>query len=162
MRTLVPHNPLFREFLDVRRDFDQMFNRFLNLRSPQQEEQNLAEGFIPAVETSIDKDGKKFHCNVMLPGIDPKDVNIQVLGNTLTISGERSNTREVKEADYIHREISYGSFQRTIELPEGVDKDKVNAEYRNGVLEITAPIAAAALPRKIEVKSLPAAKSAGA
>ena len=162
MRTLVPHNPLFREFLDVRRDFDQMFNRFLNLRSPQQEEQNFAEGFIPAVETSIDKDGKKFHCQVMLPGIDPKDVNIQVLGNTLTISGERSNTREVKEADYLQREITYGSFQRTIELPEGVDKDKVNAEYRNGVLEITAPISAAALPRKIEVKSLPAAKSAGA
>jgi HSP20 family protein len=162
MRTLVPHNPLFREFLDVRRDFDQMFNRFLNLRSPQQEEQNFAEGFIPAVETSIDKDGKKFHCQVMLPGIDPKDVNIQVLGNTLTISGERSNTREVKEADYLQREITYGSFQRTIELPEGVDKDKVNAEYRNGILEITAPISAASLPRKIEVKSLPAAKSAGA
>jgi len=98
----------------------------------------------------------------VLPGVDPKDVNIQVLGNALTISGERSSSRETKESDYLHREISYGSFQRLIELPEGVDKDKLTAEYRNGILEITAPIAAAALPRKIEVKSLPAAKGAGA
>ena len=90
MRALVPRNPLFHDLADFRREFDQMFNRFWNWRSPQ-EERTLTEGFIPAIETSIDKDGKKFQCNVMLPGIDPKDVNIQVLGNTLTISGERSS-----------------------------------------------------------------------
>jgi len=49
-----------------------------------------------------------------------------------------------------------------IELPEGVDKDKLTAEYRNGVREVTAPISAAALPRKVEVKSLPSAKGVGA
>lgn len=161
MRTLVPRNTLFHELADFRRDFDQMFNRFFNLRSPQ-EEQTLTEGFVPLIETSIDKDGKKFQCQVMLAGVDPKDVNIQVLGNTLSISGERSSSRETKESDYLHREITYGTFQRLIELPEGVDKDKLTAEYRNGVLEIAAPIAAAALPRKIEVKSLPTAKGAGA
>ena len=161
MRALVPRNTLFHELADFRRDFDQMFNRFFNLRSPQ-EEQTLTEGFVPAIETSIDKDGKKFQCQVMLPGVDPKDVNIQVLGNTLSISGERSSSRETKESDYLHREITYGTFQRLIELPEGVDKDKLTAEYRNGVLEIAAPFSAAALPRKIEVKSLPTAKGAGA
>jgi HSP20 family protein len=161
MRALVPRNPLFRDLADVRREFDQMFSRFLNWHSPQ-EEQTLAEGFIPAVETAIDKEGKRFTCRVMLPGVDPKDVNIQVLGNTLTIRGERSSSRETKESDYLHREITYGSFQRMIELPEGVDKDKLAAEYHNGALEIVAPIAAAALPRKIEVKSLPTAKGAGA
>ena len=161
MRALVPRNTLFHELADFRRDFDQMFNRFFSLRSPQ-EEQTLTEGFVPAIETSIDKDGKKFQCQVMLAGVDPKDVNIQVLGNTLSISGERSSSRETKESDYLHREITYGTFQRLIELPEGVDKDKLTAEYRNGVLEIAAPFAAAALPRKIEVKSLPTAKGAGA
>ena len=161
MRALVPRNALFHELADFRRDFDQMFNRFFNLRSPQ-EEQTLTEGFVPAIETSIDKDGKKFQCQVMLPGVDPKDVTIQVLGNTLSVSGERSSSRETKESDYLHREITYGAFQRLIELPEGVDKDKLTAEYRNGVLEIAAPCSAAALPRKIEVKSLPTAKGAGA
>lgn len=57
----------------------------------------------------------------MLPGMDLKDVNIQVQENTLAISGERSTS-----------EISYGSFERAISLPEGVDKDRLTAEYRNG------------------------------
>ena len=160
MKALVPRHPLSQNLADFRREFDQTFNRFFDWH-PFREEQALTEGFIPAIETSIDKDGKKFRCHVMLPGVDPKDVNLQVMGNTLTISGERSSSRETKESDYLHREITYGSFQRLIELPEGVDKDKVTAEHRNGVLEISAPMSAAALPRKIEVKSLPAAKSAG-
>lgn len=161
MRALVPRKPLSQSLADFRREFDQMFNRSFDWH-PFREEHALTEGFIPAIETSIDKDGKKFKCQVMLPGIDAKDVNLQVMGNTLTISGERSSSKETKESDYLQREISYGSFQRLIELPEGVDKDKLTAEYRNGILEITAPISAAALPRKIEVKSLPAAKGAGA
>jgi len=161
MRTLVPRTHLFNDLVDFRRDFDQMVNRFFGGRLPH-EEQTLTEGFIPAIETSIDKEGRRLQCRVMLPGVDPKDVNIQVQGNTLSITGERSTSRETKESDYLHREITYGSFQRFIELPEGVDRDKVSAEYRNGILEITAPISTAALPRKIEVKSLPAARGAGA
>jgi len=160
MRTFIPRSP-FRELADFRRDYDQLFNRFFGGRSLQ-EEQNVAEGFIPAIETSLDRDGKKFVCQVSLPGVEPRDVNIQVLGNALSISGERSTSRETKESDYLHREISYGSFQRLIELPDGIDRDKISAEYRNGVLEITAPISTAALPRKIEVKSLPAASARGA
>jgi HSP20 family protein len=161
MRALLSRSPRARDLFDIRRDFDDVFSRFLNWRLPE-EEQGRTEGFIPAVETRIDKDGKRFQCHISLPGVEPKDVNIQVQGNTLNISGERSSSRETKESDYIHREISYGSFQRTIELPDGVDADKVTAEYRNGMLEITAPISSAALPRKIEVKSLPAARGASA
>jgi HSP20 family protein len=64
-----------------------------------------------------------------------------VHGNTLTITGERTNTRENRDADFLLREITYGSFARSIVLPEGADKEKITAECRNGVLEITAPIA---------------------
>lgn len=156
MTNLVPRDSFFQDLFDFRRDFDQIFNRFLSWPSARGEHM-LTSGFAPPVESFIDKDGKKFHCQVMLPGVDPKEVNIQVLGNLLTISGERSTARETKEADYLHREITYGSFERSLMLPEGVDKDKLTAEYRNGILEITAPIAAAALPRKVEVKALPAA-----
>lgn len=73
----------------------------------------------------------------MLPGVDPKDVDIQVQGNTLTISGERTNSREAREADFLQREITYGSFTRSLALPEGVDRERPSAEYRNGKLEIT-------------------------
>jgi HSP20 family protein len=60
----------------------------------------------------------------------------------------------------MHQEITYGSFTRTIVLPEGVDKEKISAEYRNGTLEITAPIAASSLPRRIEIKSVPLSRAA--
>jgi HSP20 family protein len=158
MKSLIPRDTFFQDLFDFRRDFDQMFNRFLSWPSGQ-EESTMPAGFSPAIEAFIDKDSKKFHCQVMLPGVDPKDVNLQVQGNTLTITGERSTSHETKDADYLRREITYGSFQRSIVLPDGVDKDKLNAEYRNGILEITAPIAAAALPRKVEIKALPAAAS---
>lgn len=164
MASLIPRDNFFQDLFDFRRDFDQIFNRFLNWPSAQEESPMTTAGFSPAIESFIDKDGKKFHCQVMLPGVDPKNVNLQLQGNTLTISGERSATRETKEADYLRREITYGSFQRSILLPEGTDTDKVNAEYRNGILEISAPISAGALPRKVEIKSLPgpAAKHASA
>lgn len=155
MKSLIPRDNFFQDLFDFRRDFDQIFNRFLSWPSAQEESTMTTAVFSPAIESFIDKDGKKFHCQVMLPGVDAKDVDLQVQGNTLTISGERSTTHETKEADYLRREITYGSFQRSILLPEGVDKDKLNAEYRNGILEITAPIATAALPRKVEIKALP-------
>jgi HSP20 family protein len=151
MANLIPRDTLFRDISDVRRNFDQA-----------QEDRSLAADFSPAVESFIDTDNRKFHCEVLLPGVDPKNVNIQVQGNTLTISGERSNTRETKQADFLQREISYGSFTRTLVLPEGVDRDKISAEYRNGMLEITAPIANSALPKKVEIKSLPASRAASA
>ena len=161
MANLLRRNNPRQELFNVRRNFDESFNRFLGWPS-MQEEQTFAADFSPAVESFIDTNNKKFHCEVLLAGVDPKDVNIQVQGNTLTISGERSSSRETREADFLHREITYGSFTRTIMLPEGVDKDKLSAEYRNGTLEITAPIATNALPRKVEIKSIPASRAASA
>jgi HSP20 family protein len=161
MAHLIPRDPLFQDLFDFRRNLDQVFNRFLTWPSAQ-EQRTLANEFSPAVESFIDKDNKKFHCQVLLPGVDPKDVNIQVHGNTLTISGERTSSRETKEADFLQREITYGSFMRSLVLPEGVEKDKISAEYRNGSLEISAPIASASLPKKIEIKTLPSSKAASA
>ena len=101
----------------------------------------------------MDKEAKRYICKVSLPGIEPKEVQTQVQGNMLTIAGERKYTRESKEHEALHEEFAYGKFERVLELPEGVNTDKINAEFVNGVLEITAPIAAIALPRKIEIKA---------
>jgi HSP20 family protein len=101
----------------------------------------------------MDKEGKKYICRVTLPGVEPKDLQIHVQGNLLTIRGERKLTHRAKEAELFEEEIAYGVFERTLPLPEGANTEKLTAEYVNGVLEIAAPVAVAALPRKIEVKT---------
>lgn len=153
MANLMSRDNFFDDLFDLRRDFDEMFNRFFTRPGLSRHSQDALSTLVPPVNASIDKDNKRFVCQVALPGIDPKDVNIQVHGDTLSITGERKVTNESKETNYYHREISYGSFERAVALPEGVETDKISAEYRNGVLEITAPISAAALPRRIEIKS---------
>ena len=163
MTNLVPRDSFFQDLFDFRRDFDQIFNRMMS-GWPFGGEQtaNTSTTFAPAVESFVDNDGKKYHCRVALPGIDPKEVQIQAQGNTLTISGERKVSHSSKDVDFLHEEISYGKFERTFTLPEGVDTDKLTAEYQNGVLEITAPVAAAALPRRIEIRTTPLSKQIAA
>ncbi len=150
-------NNVFQNLFDFRRDFDHLFNRFLSSGLQTGQEQQRANmsmaSFAPAVDAFVDRNGKRFVAHVALPGVDPKDVNISVQGNMLTISGERSVSDERREADTVYNELIYGAFERTLSLPEGVDTQKLAADYRNGVLEITAPISASALPRRIEVKS---------
>ena len=117
----------------------------------------------PAVEAYLDKEGKKYVCRVVLPGVEPKDLQVHAQGNLLTIRAERKVTYTKKEVEFVDEEISYGIFERTLPLPEGVIVEKFTAEFVNGVLEITAPLAAAALPRKIEVKpSVPFTKQIAA
>lgn len=110
----------------------------------------------------MDKDTKKYISRISLPGVEPKDVQINTQGNLLTIRGERKFTRSTKELDMLHEEMAYGTFERTLTLPEGVVADKLVAEYNNGVLELAAPVSAAALPRKIEIKTLSMPKSIAA
>ena len=71
-----------------------------------------------------------------LPGVDKKDIKIDLKDRLLTLSGERSYDNEVKEGNYYHRERSYGRFQRVFTLPAEVDSEKIKAEYKDGVLEI--------------------------
>ncbi|HTU36336.1 MAG TPA: Hsp20/alpha crystallin family protein [Candidatus Acidoferrum sp.] len=156
---------LFQDLFDFRRDFDQMFNRFLT-GSPGQSDQGRHESrrlsFAPAVESYLDREGKKFVVRAALPDMDPKEVNIQVQGNELCISGERRINEERKDANFVQSEMMYGYFERDIPLPDGIDTNSINAEYQNGVLEITAPVSAAALPKRIEVKSKEGTKQIGA
>lgn len=147
----------FEDLFDFRRDFDEIFNRMVSYQPWKHELPAVGKtwNFAPAVESYLDKDAKKYVCHVALPGVEPKDVQIHAQGNLLTIRGERKLTRSTKEVDLREEEIVYGAFERVLTLPEGVATDKLNAEYVNGVLEITAPVAAAALPRKIEIKTVP-------
>jgi HSP20 family protein len=158
MRKLAIRENWFEDLFDFRRGFDQIFNRLLTW--PDMEREPAMFGLVPRIEAWIDKDAKKYHLRMALPGVDPKEVDLKLQGNMLTISAESKASREAKDVDYLYREISYGTFKRTLTLPEGVDAEKMNAEFNNGLLEITAPVAAAALPRRVEIKSLPKPKAA--
>ncbi len=155
MRNLYTTERLFEDLFGFRREFDEMFNRILTgkLWGVELPEFKKTWNITPAVEAYVDKEAKKYVCRIVLPGVEPKEVQVHAQGNLLAIRGERKVTHRAKEAELFEEEISYGLFERTLTLPEGVNVEKLTAEYVNGMLEITAPVAAAALPRKIEVKT---------
>jgi HSP20 family protein len=88
-----------------------------------------------------------------IPGINPDDIEITVVGETLTVSGRRPDLELPEEARYHRRERGTGEFSRTLELPFRVDAESVSAHFRNGVLEIALPRLAEEMPKKIAVKS---------
>jgi HSP20 family protein len=104
----------------------------------------------PAIESRVE-DGK-FIVRADLPGIDAKDVDIKVVGDMLTIKGSREEKRETKKADYLHREIRYGAFERAIGLPEGIKAEDLKAIYHDGVLELTAPMPKEAIPKEVKIQ----------
>jgi HSP20 family protein len=88
-----------------------------------------------------------------IPGMDPKNIEISVLGNALTISGERRPEDLPEGVQYHRQERGYGKFVRAVELPHDVSKERVEAVYRNGRLTVTLPKADEAKPRQITVKA---------
>lgn len=89
----------------------------------------------PRVDITEEKE--RFLVRADLPGLSKDDINVAIEGDTLTISGEKKEEHKREEGAYSHLERSYGSFQRSFTLPENVDKEKVNANYKNGVLELS-------------------------
>jgi HSP20 family protein len=88
-----------------------------------------------------------------LPGLKSEDVDITVTGETLTLRGEFKQNDEQKETNYHIREQRYGSFERSILLPTDVEANKAKADFDNGVLTITMPIAEAVKPKSISIKA---------
>lgn len=88
-----------------------------------------------------------------IPGVDPKDIDISIMGNILTIKGEKKEEKENKGKSYYRVERSYGSFIRTIDLPSHVKTDKVEAKDHHGVLEIILPKVEKSRAKKITVKA---------
>jgi HSP20 family protein len=88
-----------------------------------------------------------------LPGVKQEDVDITLQDGVLTISGERKAEKEEERGGYYVRERRYGSFSRSLTLPEGIDESKIHARYENGVLEVTVEGAAAVQePKRIQIE----------
>lgn len=87
-----------------------------------------------------------------IPGVKPEDVDITVTGDALTIKGESKSEEKVEKENYIRQERRYGSFSRSVLLPEGLDKSKAEAAFENGVLTITFPKTEEVKPKSVKVK----------
>jgi HSP20 family protein len=103
----------------------------------------------PPIESFVD--GDKFTVRVDLPGIDPKNVDIKVASGVLTVKGSREEKHETKQRDFHRSEIRYGSYERAITLPEGMKAEDLRATYRDGVLELTAPMPKEAVPKEVKL-----------
>jgi HSP20 family protein len=140
---------LFRELEETGRQFDSLFEAPLWpaiwRRLPARERE-----WSPALEVFEKED--KYVVKAELPGLKEEDVDISVSDDTLCLKGEKRTENEVKEEEYHWSERTYGSFLRTIKLPSNVDTKKIEAEYENGMLEITLPKMAEVKPKKITVK----------
>ena len=112
-----------------------------------------AEGLVlmPAVELLEEED--KFVVRAELPGMKKEEIDVSLLGSTLTIEGERKAESEVKDDGYHRRELAYGRFRRSMVLPETVRPRKVEATYEDGILEIALPKAAKARRKKVALKA---------
>lgn len=139
----------FEELFNLQRDMANLFARAFGAEPLV----SSTRSWTPAAEAFY-RDNK-LYIRVALPGVDPKHVDLSVTGNTLTIKGERKHEYEVPRDDYVFGEFTYGPFERTITLPSTVRTDDIQARYVHGVLEITAPLAEHALPRKIQVEVTP-------
>jgi len=131
----------------VWREMDDLLNRFFG-------EMPLAERaweWMPSVDIA-ETDGN-ITVKAELPGMDAKDIDIDVTGDVLTLRGEKKTEEEKKEDRYYCRERHYGSFQRSFRLPAGVQSDKVDAEFKNGILSINIPKSKEGKQKKIDIKT---------
>jgi len=106
--------------------------------------------WVPATEVTSDKEG--WTVRMALPGIHPKDVQVDLHNNAVTVTGKRTSNQD--ESERYVSEFGYGVFERTVKLPTGVDAEKVAATFEHGMLELRLPVAEGSKPRRIEVGSV--------
>jgi HSP20 family protein len=141
----------FRGFRDIQSEMDRMVNdMFRSAFRPVRQEGQRAD-WVPAID-AVSKDGDLV-IRAELPGMSRDDVDISLQNGVLTISGERKAEQEEERGGYLIRERSYGSFRRSMSLPEGIDESKIKATFKDGVLEVTVQGAAAVQePRRIAIE----------
>jgi HSP20 family protein len=133
----------------LHREIDELFGRFFG-QNQSTGQPAAGAAWWPAVESWV-SDGN-LHIRVALPGVDPKDVELSLSDNVLTLKGERKAHGESPDGSYYRREFSFGAFERSLALPEGVDPAKVTAKYSNGMLEITVPAPLSVAPKKVDIQ----------
>jgi HSP20 family protein len=144
---------MYRRFQrpSIWQEMDQLQHEMNRLFDATTKEHVFSSPSYPAINIWTNDDGQIISAE--MPGIHPDDIDIDVTGDALSISGVRKPDEVAKEAHYHRRERNYGSFSRTVQLPFMVDTNKVEASFKNGILLISLPRAEADKPKKITIKS---------
>ncbi|MBW2184143.1 MAG: Hsp20/alpha crystallin family protein [Deltaproteobacteria bacterium] len=135
-----------RPFEGLTRWFDDMDNWFDNSSFTEP----LEGLWSPAVDIE-EKDGK-YLVKADLPGLKKKDIHLELHDGYLTLTGERKSENEEKKENYHRIERTYGTFQRSFKVPEGITEKDIKAKYHDGVLELTVPAPKVEKPKAIDVK----------
>lgn len=150
MTSLIPWRSGDSLLDQMRSEMDDVFGRFFGL--PAEPKRN-GESNMWAPRVDISETDKSYLVKADLPGVDPKDVEINVRDGVLTVRGEKKEQKEEKHKNYHRVERFAGQFFRSIPLPTGVDADNVQATTTKGVLTVTIPKKPEAQAKKIAVKS---------
>ncbi|MFM6312685.1 MAG: Hsp20/alpha crystallin family protein [Dolichospermum sp.] len=152
--TLVRWDPLreierwdsFPEMGALQRQMNRLFEQLL----PTDGGERVGLTFIPAAE--IAETDSDLRLKIEIPGIDPKDLNVEVAPESLSISGERKSETTTAEGGVTRSELRYGKFKRVITLPAVVDNERVEAEYKDGILRLTIPKAESERQKSVKVR----------
>ena len=156
-----PTAPTWRPFESLRREIDRLFEDFNGSLWPARSRRSFFDmapfsgpaWAAPAVDFA--ETDKGYEVTAELPGMDEKDIEVKFADGVLTITGEKQDEKEEKKKDYYLHERSYGSFHRALQLPNGIDQDKIEATFNKGVLKVMLPKSAEAqkAEKKIAVKA---------
>ena len=130
----------------LRKDMEDLVSSFWGANTPN----FLTQSMSPPLD--VVESENSFQIKMDVPGLQAKDINVQVHGNTLTLSGQRQEEKETKDKTFYRMERRSGNFARTVSLPCSINESEAVAEYTNGVLTLTLPKAEGAKTKKIVVK----------
>ena len=151
------HMQTWHPFVNLRREMDRLFDDFDRdfWLTPFRRPLSYIEPWSANPAVDIVENDKAFEITAELPGLDEKDVEVKVANGAVTITGSKTEEKEEKNKNYHLQERHFGSFQRYFSLPEGVDVDKIEANFKKGVLTVTMPKKAEAqkAEKKVEVKA---------
>jgi HSP20 family protein len=141
----------FRELEAMSKSLDRLFDEFTGLRPTRTMSRSLETlSWQPAVEVSETE--SEVLVKAELPGVDPKDVDISLTENQLSLKAETRHQEEEKNRNFIRREMRYGSFLRVLELPAVVNSGEAKAVFKHGILELRMPKRVPAKPAQVKVK----------
>lgn len=147
----------WRPFMDLSRwehEMDRMMDDFFTRRMrpwwPERWLSRDSEIVTPTVDVYEEKDD--IVVKAELPGMDKNDIEVNISDSELTLKGEKKKEEKIEQKDYYRCERSYGAFFRSVELPKGVQADKVKASFKNGILEVRIPKSEEAKTREVKIK----------